>query len=332
MKIRTLLLCSLFLFSVIVAQEPVTVLLVVGDEGAMNEAEVAIMERLETVFNLSVDLVNHETVDSTWADGMAFVYVSSTVSSGTIAAKMKNVAVPVIMIEPYAQDDMGMTADSDTFRFYQAYFRDMLILDATHYLAAGLSGEVTVTDIYEIQSGQGLPAENGTVIAEFVPWEDGEFLCLGAIYCYEKDAILADTTVAAERRYFAAWNDLGTAYMTEDGWKLWDASINWCLYKDKENGVAAAASPLPDGYQLAQNYPNPFNPATTICLTIPTFSHVQLTVYDLHGRAVAELVNGELPAGDHTFTFDAQDLPSGLYVCRLTTGELALSRKMTLLR
>ena len=157
-------------------------------------------------------------------------------------------------------------------------------------------------------------------------------MCLGAIYCYEKGAILADSTVAAERRYFAAWNDLGTAYMTEDGWKLWDAAINWCLYKDMENGVAAATATLPDGYQLSQNYPNPFNPATTISMTIPRLSRVQLTVCDLQGRAVAELVNAELQAGEHTFSFDAKDLPSGLYIYRLTTEEHTLSRKMTLLR
>ncbi|MBN1466342.1 T9SS type A sorting domain-containing protein [candidate division KSB1 bacterium] len=327
-----LLILGLFLFGVASAQEPATVLLVVADEGAMNDGDIAIVERLETVFGFSVDVANHETVDSTWADGMALVYVSSTVSSGSIAAKMKNVAVPVIMIEPYAQDDMGMTADSDAFRFYQAYFRDMLILDETHYLAAGLSGEVTVTEIYEIQSGQGLPNENGTVIAEFVPWADGEFLCLGAIYCYEKGAIMADTTVAAERRYFAAWNDLGAANMTAEGWTLWDAAINWCLYKDKESGVAASPAPSPEGYQLAQNYPNPFNPATTIAFTLPSQSHAQLTIYDLQGRVIATLVDAELPAGEHIFSFDAEGFPSGLYVCRLETAEGTLSKKMTLLR
>jgi hypothetical protein len=245
---------------------------------------------------------------------------------------MKNVAVPVIMIEPYAQDDMGMTVDSDSFRYYQAFFRDMLILDETHYLAAGLSGEVAVADNYEFQSGQGLPNENGTLIAEFVPWDEGEFLCTGAIYCYEKGAILADTTVAAERRYFAAWNDLGASYMTEDGWKLWDASINWCLYKDMENAVADEKTLLPNGYQLSQNCPNPFNPMTSISLTIPTSTHVQLIVFDLQGRAIAELVNATLQAGDHNFSFDAKDLPTGLYIYRLVTEELSLSKKMTLLR
>ncbi|MBN1479873.1 T9SS C-terminal target domain-containing protein [candidate division KSB1 bacterium] len=326
------LLCILGIIGCAWAQEDVTsVLLVVGDDAVLNEGDQAILDRLETVFGFAVDLVNHETVDSTWAEGMAFVYVSSTVSSGTIADKMKNVPVPVIMIEPYAQDDMGMTLDTDSLRFYQAYFRDMLILDETHFLAAGLSGEVIVSDNLEIQSGQGVPNENGTIITEFVPWEEDNLVCNGTIYCYEKGALLADTTVAAERRYFGAWNDVGVAYLTEEGLKLWDASINWCLYKDKDSAVYSHIE-QPKEFALAQNYPNPFNPSTNISFSLQQPSFVMLTVSDLRGRIVASLADGQLEAGEYYFTFDASGLASGVYIYTLSLDSQSISKKMTLLR
>lgn len=326
------LLCTFLIFGLAWAQGDVTsVLLVVGNDVALNEGDQAVMDRLETVFGFSVDLVNHETVDSTWAEGMAFVYVSSTVASGTISNKMKNVTVPVIMIEPYAQDDMGMTLDTDSLRYYQSYFRDMLILHETHYLAAGLSGEVIVCDNLEIQSGQGVPNENGTLIAEFVPWEGDNLVCPGVIYCYEKGAILADTTVAAERRYFAAWNDLGVAYLTEEGLKLWDAAINWCLYKDEDSAVSSFTE-QPNDFALAQNYPNPFNPSTQICFSLQRSSFVTLAISDLRGRIVASLADGRLEAGEYNFTFDASGLASGVYLYTLSVESQSISKKMALLR
>jgi hypothetical protein len=85
-------------------------------------------------------------------------------------------------------------------------------------------------------------------------------------------------------------------------------------------------------YALHGNYPNPFNPITEISYDLPEAGTVTLKVFDMLGREVAVLVNGEKPAGRHTIRFDARDLPSGVYVCRMTANEFTASHKMMLIR
>jgi hypothetical protein len=90
--------------------------------------------------------------------------------------------------------------------------------------------------------------------------------------------------------------------------------------------------------RLLPNKPNPFNPLTIIRYELPANSVVTLTIYELSGRKVRELVLGELQdAGPHTVTWNGQDgagygVPSGVYVYRLEAGGELQSRLMTLIR
>ncbi|MCH8494820.1 MAG: T9SS type A sorting domain-containing protein [Balneolales bacterium] len=97
-----------------------------------------------------------------------------------------------------------------------------------------------------------------------------------------------------------------------------------------------AVSSLPETFELGQNYPNPFNPTTTIQFAIPssieTGSNVRLSVFDMLGREVAVLINEARPAGNHTVSFDASALGSGVYVYRLQAGTFMQTRKMTLIK
>lgn len=90
--------------------------------------------------------------------------------------------------------------------------------------------------------------------------------------------------------------------------------------------------PLPWNFELHPNYPNPFNASTTLSFNIEQEGFVSLRVFDLRGAIVAELVDSVLPARSHTVTFDAEDLASGLYLCRLESGGKSASHKMVLLR
>jgi hypothetical protein len=85
-------------------------------------------------------------------------------------------------------------------------------------------------------------------------------------------------------------------------------------------------------YQLHQNYPNPFNPVTTIRFEIPYTQKVELAIYDMLGREVKRLYNGEAPAGILTIDFNAQGLASGVYVYRLKTENFIDSKKLILLK
>ena len=72
----------------------------------------------------------------------------------------------------------------------------------------------------------------------------------------------------------------------------------------------------PETFALKNNYPNPFNPATTISVELPEAAVVSLRVYNVMGQQVAQLANGNYPAGYHQVTFDASKLSSGVYIAR----------------
>jgi predicted deacetylase len=90
-------------------------------------------------------------------------------------------------------------------------------------------------------------------------------------------------------------------------------------------GVADAGTVLPDRIELLQNYPNPFNPSTVLRYSLPLETRVTLKVFDLLGREVATLVDGPVPAGTHEVVFDARDMASGTYLCRLDAGDATAS-------
>jgi uncharacterized repeat protein (TIGR01451 family) len=95
---------------------------------------------------------------------------------------------------------------------------------------------------------------------------------------------------------------------------------------------AGAGPEQPTSFALYGNYPNPFNPTTTIRYDVPEVTTVHVSVYDALGRMVASLVDGQQSAGKHSVTWDASDLPSGVYFSRMNAGSFVETRKMMLLR
>jgi len=93
-----------------------------------------------------------------------------------------------------------------------------------------------------------------------------------------------------------------------------------------------AGSGLPRSFFVEQNFPNPFNPATEIAFGVPRESRVRLEVFNLIGQQVALLFDEVKPAGFHSVTFDAADLPSGMYLYKISAGGVALMKKMVLVK
>jgi FG-GAP-like repeat/Secretion system C-terminal sorting domain/FG-GAP repeat len=79
-------------------------------------------------------------------------------------------------------------------------------------------------------------------------------------------------------------------------------------------------APLPDHFALEQNYPNPFNPSTQIQFSVAAASPVQLKIFDILGRQIADLLDERLSPGIYTVRWNARELPSGVYIYRLTAG------------
>ncbi len=89
---------------------------------------------------------------------------------------------------------------------------------------------------------------------------------------------------------------------------------------------------IPAQFALFQNYPNPFNPETNIRFTITESNFTTLKIYNILGSEIATLVNGQRAAGTHTVMFQAKNLPSGVYIYRLTSGSHFETKKMVLVK
>ncbi|MHA1974399.1 MAG: PKD domain-containing protein [Candidatus Hodarchaeales archaeon] len=89
---------------------------------------------------------------------------------------------------------------------------------------------------------------------------------------------------------------------------------------------------MPNAYALHQNYPNPFNPTTEISFNLPKGSYVTLEVYNISGQKVAVLADGQYSAGQHSVSWDASKVSSGIYLYKLTSKFGIDTKKMTLLK
>ncbi|HLP17271.1 MAG TPA: T9SS type A sorting domain-containing protein, partial [Bacteroidota bacterium] len=151
-----------------------------------------------------------------------------------------------------------------------------------------------------------------------------------------------DTTTAVVKR-FTGMKDGFNAIAIESGGDVaagkpiqlvFDKISLATSYKDlsKVTGVKAAGINQPSDFRLSQNYPNPFNPSTVINYSLKTAGNVRLTVYNILGKEVAELVNGPVSAGMHEVTFNASGLASGMYFYQLRSGSLVQTMKMILMK
>ncbi len=93
-----------------------------------------------------------------------------------------------------------------------------------------------------------------------------------------------------------------------------------------------SVSNRPDEFMLVEIHPNPFNPTTVLSYQLQAASRVNLAVYDISGRKVAELVEGYRDAGIHEVTFDASNLASGVYIYRFEAGNFNANGKMVLMK
>ena len=103
-----------------------------------------------------------------------------------------------------------------------------------------------------------------------------------------------------------------------------EASITFTGIKEEQE--------LPTEYSISQNYPNPFNPTTKIKFALPKKGFTKIIIYDLLGREVMTLVNKELQTGYHEINIAANNLPSGVYIYRIQSGNFTQAKKMILMK
>ena len=88
----------------------------------------------------------------------------------------------------------------------------------------------------------------------------------------------------------------------------------------------------PNSFELSKLYPNPFNPSTQVSFSLPMDEYVRLTAYDVGGREVDMIFEGVQAVGQHSYTWNASSLPSGVYYIRLQAGTMVTSQKALLIK
>jgi hypothetical protein len=88
----------------------------------------------------------------------------------------------------------------------------------------------------------------------------------------------------------------------------------------------------PQYFNLSQNYPNPFNPVTGIEFRVPYESDVKIKIFDISGKEIREIINDRLKAGKYRTEWNASEVSSGIYFCRLISGSYTQTRKMILVK
>ena len=112
-----------------------------------------------------------------------------------------------------------------------------------------------------------------------------------------------------------------------------EVRINEIWYNETPTGMSISDdAPIASRYELGQNYPNPFNPITHIRFNIPETGNTKLTVFNMMGETVANLVNGVVSAGGHTVSWNAANMPTGVYFYRLESGNFTQTRKLLLVK
>jgi hypothetical protein len=174
-----------------------------------------------------------------------------------------------------------------------------------------------------------------------------------ALQTFATDGIAYRMPSAAEMQ---SWGQTVLERKELDGviWYPWDRSsteyTSW-LSKDRYDSVGAdrwgvvtrlssylsitdirAREMQPTQFSLSQNYPNPFNPATTVEFSVSKAGFYTLKVFNVLGQEVADLLGKEIAPGNYTVRFDAGSLSSGVYLYTLRGVDVALSKKMALLR
>ena len=88
----------------------------------------------------------------------------------------------------------------------------------------------------------------------------------------------------------------------------------------------------PADFELSQNYPNPFNPETTISYRLEKSSRIQIAIYNVLGELIEILVDEHQTPGHYSIRWHAQNIGSGIYLCRLQTNNFVQTRKLLLQR
>lgn len=174
-----------------------------------------------------------------------------------------------------------------------------------------------------------------------ITWDSSNVTGTVQVQPYKGGVALENIAAGAPNTGSLQWT-IPTAYQSGSDYQISISAMGGTCYDFSGNfsitgpsGVADGS--IPERFALERPVPNPFNPTTTITVLVPEAGAVVVGIYDVEGRLVRQLVNGNLPAGRHALVWDGRDerglsAASGLYLCRLQAGKAGDITRMTLVR
>lgn len=194
--------------------------------GRDSGGDALVIKHFKEKFGMEVTVVADKELKAESANGHSLIFVSESVNSGKIKDIFVKLPIPVLYAEPQALSDTGMTAVEAYGSLVGANAaKTIQIKDSKHPLAAGLSGNI---DVYKDNGkmGFGTPGKEAIVIAT-VPNEEQK----ATIFAYDKGVKnVKGDVVTAREVYFYLFNG-EEINQTDEGWKLFDAAVNWTLGK-----------------------------------------------------------------------------------------------------
>jgi hypothetical protein len=177
-------------------------------------------------------------------------------------------------------------------------------------------------------------------------WSNYEMLWVNGLkYTFTCDTNRNQTNELLQHWYDTAWVNYSnrTFNYETNGNRMGYLSQRWnnSMWVNSENHTFTWQMLITDvndvtnvikNFALSPNYPNPFNPQTKISFSVPKESFITLKVYDVLGREVATLVQDTKQQGEYTVTWNADNVPSGVYFYKLLAGDFVETKKMVLMK
>jgi hypothetical protein len=231
----------------------------------------------------------------------------------------------IVMNEIYSR---GTAGNLDWIEIYNPSTNAVTITGYKIYDIGGQSGSKTKK---QFPDGTIVPAKGFYVIITDTADFTGDLSGFGLSSSGEKVWLEDNTGTIIDSVNFPAMSTTQSYGRNPDGetWQLLNT-----ITRGFSNVVTSVNENIfsPENYFLAQNYPNPFNPSTTIVFTLTEKSKVNVSVFNLLGEKIDELVNAELPAGFHELKWNADSKASGIYLYKIQAGKFSSVKKMSLIR
>ncbi len=264
------------------------------------------------------------------------------------------ISVP-LTVSDYSRTNLYPSSISDAFKYNGGYVAQSILENKIGYWLkfsdtrdVTMSGALRLTDVIDVTQGWNMIGSISSPIRTTEIQSSPPRIATGQFWGYNNGYVPSDTIIPG-KAYWVKVSSKGTLILSSlvSSSAAGGSSCNLKIVPSSElpppppegdGNINSNNSIIPSEFALEQNYPNPFNPTTVIRYQLPIgqegFStyNVTLKVYNMLGVEMATIVDGGQVTGYKVVEWDASDLPSGIYVYRLTAGDFLSSKKLVLLK